>query len=124
MKAVQQALKNVGIPVMAGVWRATSPDQNPPVQYIVYSSTTTEDAHQDDGVVSFRTYIYLNLWSDVDPTEAANQIRSAMYAAGFFHGGGIGQGLQPTRLRHRDAPVHGAMDVVSVRGGDGRCPLM
>ena len=83
MKAVQQALKNVSIPVMAGVWRATSPDQNPPVQYIVYSSTTTEDAHQDDGVVSFRTYVYLNLWSDVDPTEAANQIRSAMYVAGF-----------------------------------------
>ena len=84
MKQVQDALQNTGIPVMAGVWRATSPNQNPPVQYIVYSSTTTEDAHQDDGVVSFRTYIYLNLWSDVDPTEAANQIRSAMYAAGFF----------------------------------------
>ena len=83
MRAVQQALQNVGIPVMAGVWRATSPNQNPPVQYIVYSSTTTEDAHQDDGVVSFRTYIYLNLWSDVDPTETANRIRSAMYAAGF-----------------------------------------
>ena len=83
MRAVQQALQNVGIPVMAGVWRATSPNQNPPVQYIVYSSTTTEDAHQDDGVVSFRTYVYLNLWSDVDPTETANRIRSAMYAAGF-----------------------------------------
>ena len=83
MKQVQVALQNTGIPVMAGVWRSTSPNQNPPVQYIVYSSTTTEDAHQDDGVVSFRTYVYLNLWSDVDPTEAANRIRSAMYAAGF-----------------------------------------
>ena len=83
MKQVQTALRHVGIPVMAGVWRATSPNQNPPVQYVVYSSTMTEDAHQDDHVQSFRTYVYLNLWSDIDPTEAANRIRSAMYAAGF-----------------------------------------
>lgn len=84
MRQVQEALKNIGIPVMAGVWRATSPGQNPPVQYVVYSSTTTEDAHQDDHVQSYRTYVYLNLWSDIDPTDAANRIRSAMYAAGFF----------------------------------------
>lgn len=84
MKQVQDALRNIGIPVMAGVWRATSPNQNPPAQYAVYSTTTTEDAHQDDQVQSFRTYVYLNLWSDIDPTETANQIRRAMYAAGFF----------------------------------------
>lgn len=83
MKQVQNALRNIGIPVMAGVWRATSPNQNPPQQYIVYSSTMTEDAHQDDHVQSFRTYVYLNLWSDIDPTDAADRIRSAMYAAGF-----------------------------------------
>ena len=51
MKQVQDALQNTRIPVMAGVWRATSPNQNPPVQSTVYSTTTTEDAHQDDGVV-------------------------------------------------------------------------
>lgn len=45
MRQVQDALKNIGLPVMAGVWRATSPNQNPPVQYVVYSSTTTEDAY-------------------------------------------------------------------------------
>ena len=84
MRQVQEALKNIDIPVMAGVWRANSPNQNPPVQYVVYSSTTTEDAHQDDHVQSYRTYVYLNLWSDIDPTDTANQIRSAMYAAGFF----------------------------------------
>ena len=83
MKQVQNALRNIGIPVMAGVWRATSPNQNPPQQYIVYSSTMTEDAHQDDHVQSFRTYVYLNLWSHIDPTDAADRIRSAMYAAGF-----------------------------------------
>lgn len=27
--------------------------------------------------------VYLNLWSDIDPTEMANRIRQAMYAAGF-----------------------------------------
>ena len=45
MKQVQEALKGIGIPVMAGVWRATSANQNPPVQYAVYSTTTTEASH-------------------------------------------------------------------------------
>ena len=84
MKQVQEALKNLGIPVMAGVWRATSANQNPPVQYVVYSTTTTEASHQDDVTTSYRTYVYLNLWSDIDPTETANHIRAAMYDAGFF----------------------------------------
>ena len=83
MRQVQEALKNIGIPVFAGIWRATSPDQNPPVQYVVYSSTTTESSHQDDHVTSFRTYVYLNLWSDIDPTEMADTIREAMYNYGF-----------------------------------------
>ena len=83
MRQVQEALANIGIPVFAGIWRATSPDQNPPVQYVVYSSTTTESSHQDDHVTSFRTYVYLNLWSDIDPTEMADTIREAMYNYGF-----------------------------------------
>ena len=83
MRKVQEALKDIGIPVMAGVWRATSPNQNPPVQYAVYSTTTTEASHHDDHVTSVRTFVYLNLWSDIDPTETANRIRAAMYAAGF-----------------------------------------
>ena len=28
--------------------------------------------------------MYLNLWSDTDPTETADMIRRLMYAAGFF----------------------------------------
>ena len=48
MRQVQEALKNIGIPVIAGIWRATSENQNPPLQYAVYSSTTTETAFQDD----------------------------------------------------------------------------
>ena len=59
MRQVQEALRDIGIPVIAGIWRATSENQNPPLQYVVYSSTTT------------------------DPTEMANAIRSAMYAYGF-----------------------------------------
>ena len=46
MRHVQEALKGIGIPVMAGVWRATSANQNPPVQYVVYSTTTTEASHE------------------------------------------------------------------------------
>ena len=69
---------------MAGVWRATGPSQNPPTQYAVYSTTTTEAAHQDDRVTAYRTYVYLNLWSDIDPTDTAGRIRAAMYDAGFF----------------------------------------
>ena len=83
MKQVQAALSGIGIPVYAGVWRATSANQNPPPQYAVYSTVTTEDAHHDDHVVSRRTYVYLNLWSDDDPTDMAGTLRSAMYAAGF-----------------------------------------
>lgn len=83
MKQVQRALKDIGIPVMAGIWRATSANPHTPPQYVVYSTTTTESEHQDDHVQSFRTYVYLNLWSDTDPTDMASRIRKAMYAAGF-----------------------------------------
>ena len=84
MKQVQSALKDIGIPVYAGIWRATTSEQNPPSQYVVYSTTTTEDAYEDDGVACFRTYVYMNLWSDTDPTEMASTIRQAMYAADFW----------------------------------------
>ena len=54
------------------------------MQYVVYSSTTTETAFQDDRPVGYRTYVYLNLWSDIDPTDMANRIRQAMYDADFW----------------------------------------
>ena len=38
----------------------------------------------DDHVTSFRTFVYLNLWSDTDPTDMADTIREAMYAYGFM----------------------------------------
>ena len=83
MRQVQEALANIGIPVMAGIWRATSESQNPPAQYVVYSSMSTEADHWDDHVRAIRTYVYLNLWSDTDPTDMANTIRQAMYSYGF-----------------------------------------
>ncbi len=83
MRQVQQALREIGIPVFAGVWRSGTMDQNAPLQYVVYSTTTSEASHQDDRVTSVMTYVYLNLWSDTDPTEMAGVIRQAMYAYGF-----------------------------------------
>lgn len=85
MKAVQQALAAImpDIPVMAGIWRATTESQNPGQQYVVYSTTTTEESAADDGITSYKTLVYLNLWSDIDPTEAADRIRTLMYNAGF-----------------------------------------
>ena len=83
MKQVQEALREIGIPVYAGVWRASSMTQNPPPQYCVYSTTTIEAAHEDDRPSRYRTYVYLNLWSEHDPTEMRYRIREAMYAAGF-----------------------------------------
>ena len=110
MRQVQQALRDIGIPVYAGVWRATSPDQNPPIQYVVYSSTTTESSHYDDHVTSFRTYVYMNLWSDVDPTDTAEVIRQAMYSYGFSileeSDKGYNQPAYDTATRQYTIPLH------------------
>ena len=83
MKQVQQALSGLDLPVYAGIWRPTASGQNPPAQYAVYATTTTEDVHLDDAVVSIKTFVYLNLWSAGDPTGTAALVRNAMYTAGF-----------------------------------------
>ena len=83
MKQVQQALSSLGIPVFAGIWRATSSNPNAPEQYLVYSTTTKEETHYDDRVIATRTFVYLNLWSVGDPTATAALVRNAMYTAGF-----------------------------------------
>jgi hypothetical protein len=83
MKSVQDALASVGVPVAAGVWRPTANQPNPPPQYLIYSTSTTENTHQDDGVDTYRTFVYLSLWSDCDVTETARNVRRAMRAAGY-----------------------------------------
>ena len=50
--------------------------------WVAHPETMNHD--QDDRPAGYRTYIYLNLWSDVDPTDMANRIRQAMYDADFW----------------------------------------
>lgn len=83
MKQVQLALGDLGVPVVAGVWRPTTPSPNPPSQYLVYSSTMREEEHCDDRLAATRTYVYLTLWSSIDPTVMVGRVRSAMRTAGF-----------------------------------------
>lgn len=83
MREVQEALTNIGIPVMAGIWRATDANQNTPPQYVIYSSSTWESDHSDDVVTDYKSYVYMNLWSETDPTDMAKAVRTAMYDYGF-----------------------------------------
>lgn len=86
MKRVQTALKDVidsGVPVTRGIWRTDSSDQNPPPQYVVYSTTMSEEGHSDDAPDYYKTIVYMELWSKIDPTETKLAIRKQMNAAGF-----------------------------------------
>lgn len=86
MVEVQTALAPLmasGIPVYAGAWRPTTESQVPPDQYIVYSTTTSENFAADDTVLEHRTFVYMELWSQSDPSETIEDVRELMYAAGF-----------------------------------------
>lgn len=86
MKIVQEALADViasGVPVMEGIWRTEDENQNPPPQYVVYSTTITERQYWDDRPRAYSTTVYLDFWSKVDPTETRDLIRRCMYDAGF-----------------------------------------
>lgn len=82
MKQVQDALKNI-IQVQQDVYRPDSADMSTPAQYAVYTTVATEDEHWDDEAQSMKTFVYMNLWSQTDPTEKAKEIRKAMKEAGF-----------------------------------------
>ena len=83
MREVQVALKDIGIPVSMGIWKAGVGQQTAPPQYIQYSVITTEDSFADDLLRSYKTYVYMSLWSESDPTDMASLVREKMYAAGF-----------------------------------------
>ena len=83
MKRVQDALAPIGIPAFPCAWKPTAAQPAAPAQYLVYTTLTTEDEHWDDGFRRYRVYVYLNLWSDVDPTDAIRAIRAALRAAEF-----------------------------------------
>ena len=83
MKLVQEALWPTGIQTFAGSWKATSDHSTPPAEYLVYTTMTTESEHWDDTVRKYRVYVYLNLWTMIDPTATIRRVRAAMRQAGF-----------------------------------------
>ena len=83
MRKLQEALAPTGLPAYPAIWKPSADHPNPPDQYLVYSSTTAEDEHFDDAPISTKTFVYLNLWSMGDPTDAARAVRRAMRAVGF-----------------------------------------
>lgn len=82
MRQVQEALKGI-IDVYADVYRPTNKRQKAPGQYAVYVHQAVEDEHWDDEAQSMKFFVYMNLWSEGDPTEKAKEIRRAMRKAGF-----------------------------------------
>lgn len=83
MKRVQNALIPTGILAFPGAWKPTAAQPITPTQYLVYTTMTLEDEHWDDALRRCRVYVYLNLWSDSDPTDAIRAVRAALRAAGF-----------------------------------------
>ena len=83
MKRVQDALISTGISAFPGAWKPTVAQPTAPAQYLVYTTTTLEDEHWDDTLRRYLVYVYLNLWSDSDPTDAIRAVRAALRAAGF-----------------------------------------
>ena len=83
MKEVQDALRATGIPTFALAWRSTPEYPIAPDKYIVYTTMTTESEHWDDTLCRYQIYVYLNLWSKDDPTDATLSIRQAMRSGNF-----------------------------------------
>ena len=50
---------------------------------MVYTTMRTEIEHWDDEPRRYQVYVYLNLWSRIDPTTAVSLVRAAMRQAGF-----------------------------------------
>jgi hypothetical protein len=80
---VQDALAPTGIPAFAGAWKPTETQPSAPAQYLVYTTLTAEDEHWDDLLRRCRVYVYLNLWSETDPTAVISAVRAAMRRGGF-----------------------------------------
>ena len=83
MKIVQDALRGISILAFPNAWKPTAAQPTAPAQYVVYTTMTTEDEHWDDDLRRYRVYVYLNLWSEPDPTAAILAVRAALRAAGF-----------------------------------------
>ncbi|MBR6889626.1 MAG: hypothetical protein IKN05_01415 [Clostridia bacterium] len=83
MKSVQDALRPTGIPAYATAWKPTASQKTAPAKYMVYTTMRVEDEHYDDSAITYRVYVYLNLWTKSDPTPDLVTVRAAMRAAGF-----------------------------------------
>jgi len=85
LKEVQQALASLipDVPVQAGIWRPENGRQPPPKQYIIYSTMRKEEFFADDDLLAYKTFVYMALWSEVDPTETAARVRELMRKADF-----------------------------------------
>lgn len=83
MKVVQDSLALTGIPAYAQMWQATEDHPQPPKQYLAYSYMLRPDAFQDDVHTQYVIYLYLNLWTDDDPTESIDKVRRAMFSTGW-----------------------------------------
>lgn len=83
MKEIQVALKDLGIPVYAQIFSPTGDTPIAAAQYVTYTVMSKEENYFDDAPHLYRRYVYLYLWSDVDPTPMAKKIRRAMRSAGF-----------------------------------------
>lgn len=83
MKQVQEALRELGVPVYRDAYRPESEKAGAAQQYIVYVTMTQETAYWDDEEHERKTYVYMNLWSEISPTETARKTRAALRKAGF-----------------------------------------
>ena len=54
-----------------------------PVRRMEHGAHDPGHHDSDDHVRVMSTYVYLNLWSDIDPSEMAETIRQAMFGYGF-----------------------------------------
>ncbi|MBQ8708351.1 MAG: hypothetical protein IJ523_09725 [Succinivibrionaceae bacterium] len=83
MKEVQEALKGVGIPSFAGKLKSANSSPKSPDAYLTHTTMAAEDEFWDDEARSIKTHVYLNLYTQKDPTDAAKKVRKAMKDYGF-----------------------------------------
>ncbi len=86
MRLVQTALAPTGLPCFASAWLPTQAQSAPPAAYLVYTLSRREARHSDDVTTAWSLYVYLELYSAGDPTQARRAVDRAMYGAGVGMG--------------------------------------
>ena len=81
--SIQALLAATGIPTYPGAWIPPTDGAIPPAQYIVHTYLRVPAQSADNEVIATDTYVYANLWSRIDPTEAIEAVRAAATAAGW-----------------------------------------